>query len=144
MIILRLRCAYCPAAFPLQIGVSQLDLFTRSGLCLYATCPKCDSTFELWFATKRKRKGKRLRAMEAKAKAELAARVAEAERANDVIAARMLAEPGCTCAIGAEARYDGGYNEARRDGLRSGYVIDGIPGPPRHRYGCPCYHDPTP
>lgn len=134
---LAVRCAYCPATVHIDAGdVSITQRTEQIGKTI--KCDACGSGFTLWITTKRASKGKRIKEAEAKQKAAHAAKVEEAVKRNDEIAARLLAEPGCKCAeyaAGPKAHLS--WRDDRRDGLQSGGTTNGIPNEPRHRYDCP-------
>lgn len=128
------RCAYCTTMIRIVID-GALECPKREAIVAPKVfCRACESTFEVMIKTRRKSKGRKIKAVEAKRKAELAEKVVEAKARNEELAKKLLAEPGCTCAEYARTPV---YNSDRSDGLDAGYTTNGIPGPPRHRYGCP-------
>jgi hypothetical protein len=138
-----IRCAYCDGF----VTIDLLGKFPgRTTVAGNYKCPHCDSTFAVEVKTIRKAKGKRFRAGEAKRKAEHDALVQKFEAENDVIAERLLAEPGCTCGTDAAKRSAAIYHDLRRPGAPDGLSKGGIgkraghmhmPLEPRHRYHCP-------
>lgn len=139
-------CAFCGVVLAIDVaptGGGAVQAPKRDTLVAKVKCTACDSITELWLQTKRRGKGKRLRAQEAAAKARLAELVAGYEADNEDIARQLLAEPGCICAeVLAERRRQGIGTEWRADGLRSmGHgQRDGhhmMPLKPTHRFECP-------
>lgn len=139
-----LACAYCYQPVVWNQGAIELrgkrGQALREGQIATLQCPHCDSKFVVDLNTRRKSKGRRLKAVEAKRKTEHDAKVREAEIENEEIAKQLLMESGCDCGEYAErqrAHGNYGYGD-RKDGLRStGTGQDGVPLPPQHRYGCP-------
>lgn len=156
-------CAYCWAPVQWKRGAIELrgedGKADREGKIATLKCPHCDSTFEIHITTKRKSKGKRLRAVEAKREIERRAAVDAAIAHNAKLAAELLAQPGCTCAA-AQAEDSprwrmhgyGDYvdRERRRIQLAEyGHLFSskgssrGIPCEPRHDYECPLFRKGT-
>ena len=134
---LDIRCAYCTTLITTSLGIVRVP--TRAACVGIATCPTCDSKFSIHISTKRKSKGKRLKAIESQRAAEQQARIAQADAENDRIALELLAEPGCDCGEHKPDRSHHYYAASRRpDGLeRGGTGQGGMPLAPRHRYDCP-------
>lgn len=149
-----LACAYCAGSIVFEQGPfdlrGKLGGLLREGNVTAIKCPHCDSTFTVDVVTKRKSKGRRLKAIEQKRAEKHAADVAAAITRNTEIAAALLAEPGCTCAaeqaIDAARWHRYGYtNEAAREKQLAEYghlfgstgASHGIPTPPRHDHRCP-------
>lgn len=144
-----LACAYCFAK--LNFSQPAITLQTKSGSLARAgkvcelKCPQCGSTFAVELSTKRVRQGAGFKRQEAKKRELHEANVAEAVQRNMRIAAKLLAQPGCTCgaSVAGLQRSLGDDAFARRlaeygHAFNSCGASYGIPTVPHHNHGCPC------
>lgn len=133
-----IACAYCTLPIVFSQGAIELR-GKRGGLITELKCPHCDSVFTLHIATKRKRKGKRLVAIEAKRAAEHARAVEDAVKRNLAIAERLLSMPGCAC---GERIARLGPGDAKERYAKYGHafascaISHGIPVEPHHDSQC--------
>lgn len=122
-------CTYCSGA--VAIKLEDFTTKRRGAVLTQYKCPHCDSKCEIYFAQRRKSRGKRFKQLELAREAALSERVAVAQRANDIVAKQLLAQPGCTCGASKSNQY-----EMRGDGLREGGHDGRVPLAPRHRFSC--------
>lgn len=144
---LTIACAYCRRQIVLKLASPLVVNGRGAQIGPPVKCDACGSTTQLEISTKRVRKGKAMRDIEARAAAKLAALVSMCRARNAAIGAKLLEQPGCTCAKRHED-YPG--HSMRHDGVDGGHFLSTgwsrdskaggmLPTLPHHYAHCDCY-----
>lgn len=142
---LRIACSYCRSIMLLRVDV--IEIKGRSALVgPPLKCTNCGSVTQIEIATKRKSKGKAMRAAEAEHDAKYREQLELQRKANETIGTALLLQSGCICASYASA---GERSGSTHNGIGSGHLLSTgwsrddkrggmMPTVPRHYHHCPC------